>query len=158
MQKISQEWYEDSFQSHIYVYQHQGLVSNKSILRTVKYLSQPKQKEMSRLSKDLAVAQALENEDVLTDTLLYCKTFYGDKNRFEEFWDCRKEIIMEQAVSEQKCHNEHSYCSDSLSIAMYWRELGTKKCSTNAAIPSLSCLFHKFMPSHTRRDSSTYFT
>ena len=64
---------------------------------------------------------------------------------------------MEQAVAEKKLRNEHVYCSDSLSIR-HCKELATKKCSTNAAIPSLSYLVHQFAPLHPRRDSSKYFT
>ena len=69
-------------------------------------------------------------------------------------------MVMEQAFAEDKIHNERSHCSDSFSIR-HWRELATKKCSTNDAISSLSYFVHQFAPSHPRRDSSnilpTYF-
>ena len=64
--------------------------------------------------------------DVVTDTLLDYNTFYGEKTRLEEFLDCLKDVIIEQAVYEEKRHNEWGYFSDSLSI-WHWRELTKEK-------------------------------
>ena len=81
-----------------------------------------KKSEMSRLAKDFSFMQTLENEEVITCSLLDHKLFYGEKTRFEEFWDWLKDVIMEQAVFEEKRHNEQGCCSDTLSIR-HWREL-----------------------------------
>ena len=51
---------------------------------------------------------------------------------------------MEQAVAEDKLHNDHGHFSESLSI-VHCRELAMKKCPTNAGIlsyPISSMNFH----------------
>ena len=70
-------------------------MSNESSHMIVKDYSQSEKSEASLLAKDLVVAQALENEDVITDALLDCKTFYGDNCRSEAFLDCLKDVIIE---------------------------------------------------------------
>ena len=81
-----------------------------------------KKSEMSRLAKDFSFMQTLENEEVITCSLLDHKLFYGEKTRFEEFWDCLKNIVIEYYIAENKRHNEWGYFLDSLSIR-HWKEL-----------------------------------
>lgn len=113
-------------------------------------------KEMKRLADDFAVLEALEKDDMISDALLDCKTFYGKHSIYDEFFEAMKTVIMDQAVAEEKRHNEWGYCSDSISMR-HWHELAKEKCSSKAAIPTENYLVYQFAPAHPRRNISKHF-
>ena len=76
---------------------------------------------------------------------------------FEEFFNALEEVIMEQAVAEEKRHNEHGYFSESL-LVLHRRELAKEKCLPKASTPTLTCLVCQFIPKHPRRNNSNYFS
>ena len=125
MPKVTTRFYERHIMSTIKIFSKSRFMSThikssclmKVITDQSKIVHSLRQIEMSRLAKDLVFTHALENEDILTDALLHCKTFYGNKTRFKVFWDFLKEIIIEQSIAEEKRHHECCYRYDSLSIS-----------------------------------------
>ena len=80
----------------------------KAFVDRYKIFHSLKKSKQKRLAKDLVVTQALENEETTTGTLLDL-IFCGDKTMFEEFRNCTKDIIGEQAVTKEKRNNEWEY-------------------------------------------------
>ena len=111
---------------------------------------------MKRASDDFAVLEALENDDMLTDALLDYKKIYGKHAMFEEFFNALEEVIMEQAVAEDKRHNEYGCFSESSSV-LHWRELAKGKCSPKASTYTLPYSLHQFTSTHPRRKNSNLF-
>ena len=52
-------------------------------------------KDITRFSDDFSIIQALENDDVLADSLLDFKSFCGNHSMFDKFFDALKDVIME---------------------------------------------------------------
>ena len=113
-------------------------------------------KEMKIFAEDFSVLQSLENEYMLTDFLLDCKSFYVNYSRLDEFFDNLKDVIMEQADDEEKSHNEWEHCSDSLSIR-HLRDIAKEKCSLKATTLCSCYLVYQFVPTHPRRKHSKQF-
>ena len=112
---------------------------------------------MKRVSDDLEVLEALEKNDMLTDNLLDCETFYGEHTMIEEFSNALEELIMEQAIAIEKLRNEHSYFFEYLSVH-HWKELAKGKCSPKASMPMLPYLVNQFRPMHPRRNNYNVFS
>ena len=51
--------------------------------------------EMKRLSSDLDLMQALDNNDILHDYTLDLKSFYGGYTVYDNFWNAFNEVIQE---------------------------------------------------------------
>ena len=89
---------------------------------------------MKRLSSDLDLIQALDNNDILHDCMLDLKSFYGGCTVYDNFWDAFNEVIQEQAVAEEKCHEEHGYFSETTCI-IDWIQQAKEKCAPNTPMP-----------------------
>ena len=53
------------------------------------------QKQIKLLSKELAMMNTLENNDVLTDSILDHKIFFGNYSTHDEFFSAMKYVTME---------------------------------------------------------------
>ena len=111
---------------------------------------------MKKLSSDLDLMQALDNNDILYDYALDLKSFYGGHTVYDNFWNAFNEVIQEQAVAEEKRHAEHGHCSDTTCVRD-WIQQAKDKCPPNAPMPLSSYVHHQFVPSYNNRNSSKHY-